>query len=57
MKKKKKDPAITEHFRELAALFEAAKDDVRLFNINNYDWYRGVPIESPEGLIGFDREN
>lgn len=45
------------HFRAVAALFEAANDDFRLYDIDDYDWYRGRPIESPEGLIGFDREN
>jgi hypothetical protein len=42
------------HLRALVELFEAAGDDVRAYDIQEYGWYRGRPMEAPEGVIGYD---
>lgn len=44
------------HFRALERLFTAAGDDVRAYDINGYPWYRGIPEEGGEGVIGYKRE-
>jgi len=44
-----------DHFCGLVGLFEAAGDDVFPYEIGNYDWYRGRPIEGTEGVISYDR--
>jgi len=45
------------HFRALKRLFEAAGDEVCLYDINDYAWYRGIPKEGAEGVIGYERES
>jgi hypothetical protein len=44
------------HFRALEKLFTAVGDDVRVYDINDYPWYRGIPQEGDEGVIGYERE-
>ena len=44
------------HFRALEKLFKDAGDDVRTYDINDYPWYRGRPIEEAEGVTGYDKE-
>ncbi len=45
------------HLRGLQALFSACGDDVRPYDINDYLWYRGIPKEDTEGVVGYDRDN
>ena len=42
------------HFMPLAKLFMEADDDVSVYDTNEYKWHRGVPIESDEGVVGYD---
>jgi hypothetical protein len=44
------------HFRALEKLFTTAGDDVRVYDINDYPWYRGIPQEGEQGVIGYERE-
>jgi hypothetical protein len=44
-------------FRALKRLFEAAGDEVCPYDINDYAWYRGIPKEGTEGVIGYERES
>jgi hypothetical protein len=44
------------HLRGLETLFKAAGDEVKVYDINDYDWHRGRPMESVDGIIGYDRE-
>jgi len=45
------------HFRALKRLVEAAGDEVCPYDINDYGWYRGIPKEGAEGVIGYERES
>lgn len=44
------------HLLGLERLFAAAGDDVRVYDINRYPWYLGIPMESPDGIAGYRRE-
>jgi len=44
------------HFRALEKLFTTAGDDVHVYDINDYPWYRGIPREGEQGVIGYERE-
>ena len=41
------------HFGALKQLFEAAGDEVCLYDINHYAWYRG----GAENVTGYERES
>ena len=45
------------HFRALKRLFETAGDEAWAYDINDYAWYRGIPKEGPEGVVGYERES
>jgi|SRR5208337_298740 len=45
------------HLAGLAQLFRAAGDDVRPHDINDYPWYRGIPVEGEDGVTGYRRES
>jgi hypothetical protein len=45
------------HLHGLAELFRAAKDDVSVYDIYDYKWYGGLPIEGAEGIIAHERED
>ena len=45
------------HLRPLVEQFQAAGDDVRVYDIYDYEWYRGIPLETVDGVIGYDRED
>lgn len=45
------------HFRVLGQLFQNSGDDIRLYDINDYEWYRGRPVEGAEGVIDYDKED
>ena len=43
------------HFRALKRLFEAAGDEVCLYDIKDYAWHRGIQKEGAEGVIGYEK--
>jgi len=45
------------HTTGLEKIFKDAGDDVQMYDIKNYDWYRGVPIEGPDGIEGYDNDD
>jgi hypothetical protein len=44
------------HLWGLTALFKAAGYGVRAYDLNDCEWYLGIPKESSEGLVGHLRE-
>jgi hypothetical protein len=44
------------HLPGLAALFTAAGCEVSPYDINDYGWYLGRPMESADGVVGHMRE-
>jgi hypothetical protein len=45
------------HLKGLGRLFTAAGCDVSAYDINDCDWYLGIPKEGAEGVIGHYRED
>ncbi len=45
------------HLRPLVDQFQAAGDDVRVYDIYDYQWYRGIPLEAADGVMGHERED
>jgi hypothetical protein len=45
------------HLQGLADLFRTAKDDVKTYDIYDYEWYRGIPQEAVDGIVGYERED
>lgn len=44
------------HMKNVVALFESVGDKVLTEDTTQSEWYRGRPIESNIGVIGFDRD-
>jgi hypothetical protein len=44
------------HLPGLTALFKAAGCAVRACDLNDYEWYLGIPKEGAEGVLGHERE-
>jgi hypothetical protein len=44
------------HLAGLRELFKAAQYHVRTYDINDYPWYRGIPMEGADGVIGYRKE-
>jgi hypothetical protein len=45
------------HLKELVRLFTAAGSDVKAYDINDCDWYSGIPKEGDAGIVGHYRED
>ena len=45
------------HLQPLVDQFQAAGDDVRVYDVYDYEWYRGLPLETSDGVRGYDRED
>jgi hypothetical protein len=45
------------HLKELVRLFTAAGCDVKAYDINDCDWYLGIPKEGDAGIVGHYRED
>jgi hypothetical protein len=43
------------HIEGLHSAFEKAGHTVQTYDVAAYDWFQGRPIESDQGVIGYDR--
>ncbi len=45
------------HLGGLTNLLEAAGHEVATYDVNDYDWYKGIPQEGADGIVGYFRED